>query len=95
MRSQLLVREQARLWVAVHTSSHFREQHALHVDQTSQLELVNDVLGNLVDVDLEICWIRELRLQIEILDVGGADLGSWRRDVAVDQRLDLSPSGYG
>ena len=40
-------------------------------------------------------WVSELRLQIEILDVCSANLGSWRRNVAIDQRLDLSPSGYG
>ena len=54
MRSQLLVREQTCLWVAVHASSYLREQHALLVDQASQLELVDDVLGDLVDVDLEV-----------------------------------------
>ncbi len=61
----------------------------------SAFELVDDVLGKLVDVDLKVCWVRELRLQIEILDVGSADFSSWRRDVTIDQRLDLSPSSYG
>ena len=94
VRSQLLVREQTRLWVPIHASSHLREQHALLVDQASQFELVDDVLGELVDVDLEVCLIRELRLQIEILDVGRTDFSSWRRDMTIDQRLDLSPCSY-
>jgi hypothetical protein len=47
------------------------------VNQASQFELVDDVLGKLVDVDLKVCWVHELRFQIEILDVDSAHFGSW------------------